>query len=408
MENEGKEQPRKLKFFSIEATDGTSTLADYSPEIQKAMILQEIADELESRLPKELYNLLLDVDGAFKLAIELPNALDAVQAAGEYDRGQRTWELVGLLYLRQEKFHEAASIFGALYHHQNLAQRPTGSRYHKGMPLVYLHDCYLGMGYFLIARRYLMLTLVEDALIDEGRIDPAKGVYFRAVPTGLLPESDLNRYAKEAFAYSKSNAEISRFPEAVLQSLDQNWLTHAPSTLEAGTYIANREYIGHLFSKIGIASDGRVLEQLAEYLFSCVPGCRTQRRKRSMSTDYDLICSIEGPEIDFRSEFGRYFLCECKDWAQPADFGVMAKFCRVLDSVKARFGIIFSRNGISGAGRTKYAEREQLKAFQDRGMVIVVVDESDLKKMADGANLIGLLRTKYEKIRLDLYASDEL
>ena len=133
-----------------------------------------------------------------------------------------------------------------------------------------------------------------------------------------------------------------------------------------------------------------------------MPGCRTTRRQKTESTDYDIICSIEGFEVDFRSEFGRYFVCECKDWERPANFTMFAKFCRVLDSVKSRFGILFSKNGISGEGETKYAEREQLKIFQDRGMVIIVIDSNDLSYVADGGNLMNLLRAKYEKVRLDL------
>ena len=100
----------------------------------------------------------------------------------------------------------------------------------------------------------------------------------------------------------------------------------------------------------------------------------------SNSTDYDIICSMEGFEVDFRSEFGRYFVCECKDWNKPADFTAIAKFCRVLDSVKSRFGILFSKNGISGTKKIGYASLEQIKVFQDRGMVIVVIDKSDLRK----------------------------
>jgi hypothetical protein len=80
----------------------------------------------------------------------------------------------------------------------------------------------------------------------------------------------------------------------------------------------------------------------------------------------------------------------------------MAKFCRVLDSTKSRFGILFSKNGISGEGRTVDAEREQLKVFQDRGMVIVVIDQSDLEHVARGGSFINLLRAKYERVRLDL------
>jgi hypothetical protein len=100
---------------------------------------------------------------------------------------------------------------------------------------------------------------------------------------------------------------------------------------------------------------------------------------------------MEGFDVDFRSELGRYFVCECKDWDKPADFTTMAKFCRMLDSTKARFGILFSREGISGAGKSTNAERGQLKVFQDRGIVIVVIDFADLKAAASGASLIRLL-----------------
>jgi len=84
------------------------------------------------------------------------------------------------------------------------------------------------------------------------------------------------------------------------------------------------------------------------------------------------------------------------------DFTTIAKFCRVLDSAKCRSGILFSREGISGEGETRDAEREQLKVFQDRGMAILVVDQSDLDAVAAGENLIVMLRKKYEQVRLDL------
>jgi hypothetical protein len=114
------------------------------------------------------------------------------------------------------------------------------------------------------------------------------------------------------------------------------------------------------------------------------------------AADVDFLC------LDFRSDLGRYFICECKDWKYPADFSTFAKFCRVLDSAKCRFGIIFSKKGITGEGKGAYAEREQLKVFQDRGMVVVVVSEADIVGVMTGGNFVTLLREKYETVRLDL------
>ena len=116
---------------------------------------------------------------------------------------------------------------------------------------------------------------------------------------------------------------------------------------------------------------------------------------------------MDGLDVDFRSELGRYFVCECKDWASPADFTTMAKFCRVLDSTKSRFGLLFSSSGITGGGKTVFAEREQLKVFHDRGIVIVVLDREDVQAVAGGKNLISLLRDRYEAVRLDIRAPSD-
>ncbi|MEW6443204.1 MAG: hypothetical protein AB1640_19880 [bacterium] len=196
------------------------------------------------------------------------------------------------------------------------------------------------------------------------------------------------------------------FPKWVLQELDNNWMTELPSPGETGVYFVNERYVGWLLSKLG-TQEGRILERLADYLLSCMPGCRTARRKRSPSTDYDVVCSMDGFDLDFRSELGRYFICECKDWDEPADFTAFAKFCRVLDSVKCRFGILFSKHGIKGQGKRRDADLEQIKVFQDRGMIIVVVDQSDLESVSKGANLVSMLRSKYEMVRLNLTGTYE-
>lgn len=35
-------------------------------------------------------------------------------------------------------------------------------------------------------------------------------------------------------------------------------------------------------------------------------------------------------------------------------------------------------------------------------MVIVVIDEKDLRRVVEGANFVNILRNKYERVRLDL------
>ena len=258
------------------------------------------------------------------------------------------------------------------------------------------------MGFVALPKRYLMLTLIEDAISEKGKVSSETGgIYFRLVWRHGLADSELQRYAAQAYELFVKHPTESLFPEWILQELDNDWMTEFPTSQEAAVYSANPRYVKRLIEQLGDTS-GATLERVADYILSCMPGCRTTRRRRSQSSDYDIVCSVEGLEVDFRSELGRYFVCECKDWQSPADFTTMAKFCRVLDSTKSRFGILFSKHGISGQGRTVDAEREQLKVFQDRGMVIVVINQGDVEYVARGGNFINLLRAKYERVRLDL------
>lgn len=74
--------------------------------------------------------------------------------------------------------------------------------------------------------------------------------------------------------------------------------------------------------------------------------------------------------VDFRSEIGRYFVGECKDWKSTVGTTTIAKFSHVIDTVKCKFGVIFSRHGLSGAGKAINAEREQIKIYQSKNVVI--------------------------------------
>ncbi len=360
--------------------------------------------ELQSKVPKKILDLFDQRDAGIEVLRELPKTFQPADVVRVPDK-QRAWELCGLHFRNLGRFHEAWPIFLALYDHMLVHQEQTREYVHKGMPLVWVSDCHAELGHPVLAKRYLMLTTCEDAVFFKGTISPEKsGVYFRMVWKLGMAHEELGRYAQIIYKLYQSDGLNARFPEWILQELDHEWVTEYPSAGEASRFIVNRRYVRHLFNTGGDPS-GKSLERLAHYLLSCVPGCRAHMRARSASTDYDVVCVLEGPDLDFRSEFGRYFLCECKDWSTPADFAVMAKFSRVLDSVKCHFGVLFSSEGITGAGRTTDAAREQLKLFQDRGVVVVVVSSSDIDRVANGANFITMLRAKYEEVRLDLQKS---
>ncbi len=362
--------------------------------------------ELRQMVRPAWMKLIEDPGGAPVLAKKLRSNFSAELVAQYGTRQRQAWERFGLLYRSQQRWYDAILIYSAMYEHFIKLQLRSKNRIHKGMPLVWIADCYEALGYSCLAKRYLMLTLAEDAVTMSGNVDPIQtGSYPRLYSRHGLTDSEARSYVRKFYKLSQSNPVECQFPEWLLQEIDNKWQVEIPSPNETSIYNSNTLYVKELLANLGDGT-GKTLERLGEYLLSCIPGCRTARRRRTGSTDYDIVCALEGPDVDFRSEFGRYFVCECKDWGSPVGFSSFAKFCRVLDSVKARFGIIFSRQGISGQGQTRYSQREQLKVFQDRGLVIVVFDQQDLGKASRGANMIALLRDKYERVRLDLVGAN--
>ena len=357
---------------------------------------QDILSVIKNELPSQCSSLLDQRDGAFRLVKLLEASFDPSETA----QGQcGVWDNCARFYAVQGRFHEALLIYAGMY--ARLMEMQKVERKHKGTPLVRISEIHGYMGHPLLAKRYVMLTLCEDAISNGGKIPiDSTGSYFRAVWQHGISDAEFHRYASGAWNASQANSEAQGFPEWALQELDQKWMTEYPSSAEASLYVANPAYCGWLLSKLG-AGDGKALERLAHYLLNCIPGFRAKMRMRTPATDYDVLCAVEGPTYDFRSELGRYFLCECKDWNHAADVTTVLKFAGVLRAAKCRFGIIFSKNGISGQGDVKYAERELLKIKQD-GIIIVTITEADLKEVAEGANFFSLLRDLYERAHLDL------
>jgi hypothetical protein len=369
--------------------------------VQDPQELQELP-ELCQKFNPHWYEILNNPDSASVFKMELPFTLKPEQVAKPGTDERRVWELIGLYFRSRQRWYDAILIYQSMYEHFLKLQEVSWERVKKGVPLIWMAECYFSLGFLTLSKRYLMLTLVEDAIFLKGEIDPLNtGSYYRLAWMHGLTDNEIKEYSEQAYKIGNANPAEAMFPEWVLQELNQDWIVEVPGPNEVAQYKLNEIYVKYLIDGLG-ESSGKNLERLAGYLLSCMPGCKTSRRNRPDSSNFDVVCSLQGPDVDFRSELGRYFVVDCKDWSTPVDFSSFAIFCRVLDSVKSQFGIIFSKFGIADEGKNSNAEKEQQKIFQDRGMVIIVVNEADLAYVSYGGNFMGLLRNKYEKVRLDL------
>jgi len=356
----------------------------------------------KGQVPQDLLDMLQKSNGTYLLLEELPKRYTPYQVSMPNEE-QFAWEAIGQILQKNNRHFEAIQIFKELYFHILRHQEKTGLWTHKGMPLVWICESYKALGFYFHWRKYLMLTLCEDVIREQGKISPSvSGVYFR-LAWHDIHEKYLNSLSNQIYNIYQSEPKLSKFPEYILQNLTDKGWNLVPSTIEANHYSINYIYLESLINDIDSDKSGKILEILTDYIFGSMPGCKSQMRVKTKFSDLDVLCSMDGFEIDFRSEFGRYFICECKSWSAKVDFSTMAKFCRVLDSAKMRFGVLISKKGITGVTRTTDAAREQLKIFQDRGIIIVALSLNDLKTILAGESLQKLLEKKYETIRLDKY-----
>ena len=110
------------------------------------------------RLNPELVDALDKPDAAAQLLRILPGKYPPEQIATP--RSNRAWELAALCLLGSNRVHEALSLFWALYE-QMLAAQSTAGRIHKGVPLVWIGECFSRLDFPVHAKRYLMLTCVR-------------------------------------------------------------------------------------------------------------------------------------------------------------------------------------------------------------------------------------------------------
>jgi len=144
-------------------------------------------DLIEKYLDRSLWPQLYSRSGAAVLAFRLPEIFNPSKIIKNQEISV-CWERIGNLFKNQGRFHEALSIYFALYYQLLEVQKKTGKFISKGTPLVWISECYFSMKFPVHTKRYLMLTLFEDAIQTKGNIPPeSTGVYsFSNIKTDHL------------------------------------------------------------------------------------------------------------------------------------------------------------------------------------------------------------------------------
>jgi Restriction endonuclease len=324
----------------------------------------------------------------------------AQQAEGVHN----PWDSAGSFYFYTDRTLDAAVVFRRLYERLCICQRERKTWVAKGLPLERIAECHERLGHHALSARYLLLTAVSDAIRDGGRLERSSAVFLKGLQRGW-DAGTLSTFCADCNASYDPNDPLSGFPEHLLSRVNVPFSISSFAPSELDIYEINTVYASAIMEAMNSKSGdktGKALERLATYVLGSIPGFDMVHGVISRDSQYDGIIRNVGPKYDFRSDLGFYLLVECKDWDKPIGVPQVSHFINKLVLQQCRGGILFSSQGITGGGSMRDAELQLLKAHYGAGKVILVLGEQDFNQIANGANLITMLRDKYEQVRFDI------
>jgi hypothetical protein len=138
---------------------------------------------------------------------------------------------------------------------------------------------------------------------------------------------------------------------------------------------------------------GRALEDLTEYLFSCIPGLASAARNlRTLTEEIDLAFRNDG--LGFWRHVDDPFIIECKNQITPIDAKTIRDLVGKLRTKSIRSAFLITTNRL-----TKDARIEIRQALSDK-IFIISVEDSDFEKIKNGEELEEVLSDCFYKCRL--------
>jgi hypothetical protein len=177
-----------------------------------------------------------------------------------------------------------------------------------------------------------------------------------------------------------------------------------PVTAESLAHTRLIELIERVESASTNEEKGRSLEALSKFLFNSVASLHCKYANlRTRSSEIDLVIEYNPAprRIPLFEELGRYCLVECKNWSKPVGVGPVRDFMGKLDKCKARLGVVFSRNGVTGVDSGVDALREIQSRFDRDGVFLLVFSLDDLRSISDGRAFLAALDRKADALRFD-------
>jgi hypothetical protein len=275
-----------------------------------------------------------------------------------------------------------------------------------------LSDLYNEMNEQGLALRWAMLMQADD-LLGEHPQGGGAGRQLLMTRMGLssFAFDELNRISQLCLSTAQKEGweKPVGFAEEVLCKFAQSKAGYViAETFSVKEFPVSQGYFNALYKQAndsnGARSKGVSLEDLALYLLMLLPGCVPHKNvlaeQRMFESDV-LIHNLSPASTVITDLFGRHFLIECKNRKEKADSAIIGYFLYRMKLTHTRFGIIFSKSGITGGKNHEAAHELTRRAFHEDHLICVLISNEDLEKFGRGTeiNFWWLLLEKIEALR---------
>lgn len=146
---------------------------------------------------------------------------------------------------------------------------------------------------------------------------------------------------------------------------------------------------------------GQVYEDLASYLFSCLPGIRsisTNIKNTFATEEIDLACyHVQDPTG--LPTVNPNFLVECKGWRDPVNSEQVAWFLLKIEHRGLDFGVLIAAKGITGVEEHLKAANFLVSfALALRKIKMVIITQAEIEVLESGEELAELIIRKVNQL----------
>jgi len=275
-----------------------------------------------------------------------------------------------------------------------------------------LSDLYAAMNEHGLALRWAMLMQADDILgghPDGGGAGKQSLTTIKGLSVPALDE--LNKISRSCLAKAKKegwNKPVA-FAEEVLCRFVQGKAGYEfVRTYSSKEFPLSQGYFNALYKQIntskGALDKGNTLEDLALYLLTLLPGCIPHKnvlsKQKLFETDV-LVQNLSAESNVVADLLGRHFLIECKNRKKKSNSADIGYFLYRMKLTHTRFGIFFSKNGITGEKGNEAAHELIYRAYHEDDLICILISDEDLKKFEQDQelNFWWMLLEKIEHLR---------